>query len=76
MKIIQEIENKVAFVQLNGSILSLKTLEGTLKTFTLSHESVADEAFHESLHIWLMNNSKGYMERFSAELSSKLSSIS
>lgn len=72
-KIIQEIENKVAFVQLEGNILSLKTLEGTLKTFILSHESVCDDLFHESLHSWLMNNSKGYMQRFSLELYSKLS---
>jgi hypothetical protein len=71
MKIIQEIQDKVAFVQVNGSILSLKTLEGMQKTFMLN-ESAADD---EKLHIWLMNNSKGYMEKFSEELKLKLENL-
>jgi hypothetical protein len=71
MKIIQEIEDKVASVQVHGSILSLKTFEGIQKTFILN-ESATDD---ESLHTWLMNNSKGYMEKFSAELKLKLESL-
>jgi hypothetical protein len=71
MKIIQEIQDKVAFVQVNGSILSLKTLEGMQKTFMLN-ESAADD---ETLHTWLMNNSKGYMEKFSQELKLKLENL-
>ena len=71
-QIIKEIANKVAFVTLDGIILSLQTLEGTSKTFILQGESVSDDTFHESLHTWLMNNSKSYMERFSQELYSKL----
>lgn len=71
-KFIQEIETKVTFVHLEENILSIQTLEGTLKTFIVHHESVHDDSFHESLHSWLMNNSKGYMQRFSLELYSKL----
>lgn len=71
-QIVKEIAGKVSYVHLDGNILSLKTLEGTTKTFILDHESVCDESFHESLHSWLMNNSQGYMKSFSEELYSKL----
>ena len=71
-KVIQEIESKVAYLRLEGNTLSLETMEGIHKSFILIQESVSDDSFHESLHIWLMNNSHGYQQRFSRELYSKL----